>query len=245
MGGFALGLERAGGFETVAFCEIEEFPQKVLKKHWPNVPIFNDVRTLEYDGSVDIITAGYPCQPDSNARVHKNQITGTDDSRWLWPEVDRLLAKYRPAWFIGENVFNHINMGLDKVLYDLESQGYATRAFIISAACVGANHKRQRIWILAYANGIGRHSLEDGWKEGCPGINFQNMEQRCVYRPDSLSVHMGTRYSKPRSGLCRNDDGVSEGMDRLKGLGNAVLPQIPEIIGRAIILSNFEHRIMQ
>jgi len=114
IGGFSLGLERAG-METVAFCEIEPFPCKILKKHWPHIPIFNDVRSLDYDGRVDVICGGFPCQPFSVAGKQK----GKEDDRHLWPAMFNLIKKHRPNWVIGENVAGLINMGLDDVLADL------------------------------------------------------------------------------------------------------------------------------
>jgi DNA (cytosine-5)-methyltransferase 1 len=122
IGGFSLGLERTGGFETVAFCEIEDYPRRVLAKHWPNVPIYEDVKELTYErletdglGGIDIIVGGYPCQPFSTAGKRR----GAEDDRHLWPEVKRLMATVRPTWGVFENVAGHISMGLDEVLSDL------------------------------------------------------------------------------------------------------------------------------
>ena len=154
IGGFSLGMEATGGFETVAFCEIEEFPRKVLQKHWPHVKKYKDIKELTYDkikedglGHIDIITCGYPCQPFSNA----GKKQGEKDPRHLWPDCFRLIKECRPSWVCGENVSGHIKLGLDSVLSDLESEGYRTRTFSISASSVGANHKRERVWILAYS----------------------------------------------------------------------------------------------
>lgn len=149
IGGFSLGLERTGGFETVAFCEIEPFPRRVLAKHWPEVPIFQDVRKLTGAdiGPVDVICGGYPCQPFSTAGKRQ----GAADDRHLWPEFMRLVAELRPAWVIGENVAGHISMGLDDVLADLEAEGYACRTFVIPACAVGASHRRDRVWTLAHS----------------------------------------------------------------------------------------------
>jgi len=146
IGGFSLGLERTGGFETVAFCEIEEFSQKILRKHWPDVPIHNDIRKL--DGSeidADVITGGYPCQPFSNA----GKRGGAEDDRHLWPEMYRLIKAIRPRWVIAENVYGHISMGLDQVLSDLEGINYAWWTFIVPACAVDAPHRRDRVWIIA------------------------------------------------------------------------------------------------
>jgi len=234
IGGFALGLSWAGGFETVAFSECDSFCQRVLRKHWPDTPIYDNVETIDYDGSVDIITGGYPCQPFSNERQHSGQRTGKEDSRWLWHEVSRLMEQYRPTWFIGENVTNHISMGLDEVLSDLESQGYTAQAFIIPALAVGQEHRRERLWIIANSDGQRRECLDYELEKRCSAINLQGMEQRDIHRPHNLSVSVERRYDKPSSGIQRNDNGLSKGMDRLKGLGNAVVPQIPMILGQAI-----------
>lgn len=151
IGGFSLGLERTGGFETVAFCEIEEFPRKVLAKHWPGVPCFEDVRQLkgsDIDGTIDVICGGYPCQPFSTA----GKRLGKEDDRHLWPEFARLVEELRPVWVIGENVAGHVSMGLDSVLSDLEALGYAARPFIIPACAVDAKHRRARVWTIAARN---------------------------------------------------------------------------------------------
>ncbi|MDQ0268689.1 hypothetical protein J2S17_000558 [Cytobacillus purgationiresistens] len=134
IGGIALAAEWAG-IETVAFCEREPFCQRVLNKHWPSVPIFDDVCTLNKQtleergidvGAIDIISGGYPCQPFSSPGNRK----GEEDDRHLWPEVKRLLQEIRPNWFVGENVAGHITLGLDTVLYDLESIGYTWQSLL-------------------------------------------------------------------------------------------------------------------
>ena len=155
IGGFSLGLEATGGFETKAFCDIEEYPRAILKKNWPHIKQYTDIKELTYeklksDGieSIDIITGGYPCQPFSIAGSKK----GEEDPRHLWPEYFRLVKECRPTWVIGENVSGHIKLGLDTVLTDLESEGYSTRTFSLSASSIGANHQRERVWIVAYSD---------------------------------------------------------------------------------------------
>ena len=156
IGGFSLGLDSTGYFETVAFCEIEEFPCKVLNKHWPDVPIYNDVRELSYeklqaDGlisggrGIDVICGGYPCQPFSVA----GRQGGEEDPRHLWPEYFRLVRELRPHYVIGENVGGHIRLGLDSVLEDLDSENYTVRCFSVEAASLGAPHRRERIFWIA------------------------------------------------------------------------------------------------
>ena len=151
IGGFADALEATGGFKTVALCEIEEYCQVILRKHRPDVPIFQDVRNVHYDGSVDIITGGYPCQPFSLAGKRQ----GSEDDRHPWPPMFDLVRKHRPTWVIGENVAGHITMGLDDVLADLGGEGYSCRAFGIPACAVDARHRRQRVWIVAYRQRAG------------------------------------------------------------------------------------------
>ena len=194
IGGFSLGLERTGGFETIAFCEIEEFPRKILAKHWPNVPIAHDVRKLSYNrktqqlfyktrviyvGRIDVVCGGYPCQPFSAAGDRK----GTEDDRHLWPEIDRLLDEIRPDWFIGENVAGHISLGLDNVLSDLEKQEFTARAFIIPACAVDAKHRRDRVWIVA-------HSIGNRWRKKWARESSASSE--------TLANTSGGRFSKSK-----------------------------------------------
>ena len=222
IGGFSLGLEKTGGFETVAFCEKDEFCKKVLQKHWSNVKIYEDIKRLTYDklrsdgiNTIDIITGGYPCQPFSTAGSQK----GEQDERHLWSEMFRLIKECRPTWVIGENVSGHIKLGLDTVLEDLESEGYTARAFSISATSIGANHKRERVWIIAHSNsqrlqGFGaKHELREG-KTKVPFSWLRWWE------------------SEPR--IRRVAHGIPQRVDRLKGLGNSVVPRIPYLIGLAI-----------
>lgn len=155
IGGMSLAAESAGIF-TVGFCEFAEYPTKVLEKHWPDIPKWRDIRTLtgesfyEYTGrrTVDVISGGFPCQPFSVAGKRR----GKDDDRYLWPEMLRVIQELRPTWVVGENVAGIVKMALDTVLFDLESIGYATQAFIIPACAVDASHRRDRCAIVAYAD---------------------------------------------------------------------------------------------
>lgn len=228
IGGFSLGLERTG-FSTVAFCEIEDYPRKVLAKHWPGIPIYNDVRTLTKErldadgiGPIDIICGGYPCQPYSNA----GNRGGKEDDRALWPEAYRLVRELRPSWCIFENVAGHISMGLDETLSDLEREGYTAEPFVIPACAIGADHRRDRVWIIAYPNGE--------YGEQCapePILGEPNLQ----IKPGGGFKNQGERPSTAEAFFSRESNGVPSRVDRLKGLGNAVVPQIPEIIGRAIM----------
>ena len=150
IGGFSLAFEEVGLSKTIMFCDTEKWCRDILAKHWPNVPITEDVKELANDPErlvpdCDILTAGYPCQPFSVAGKQR----GTEDDRHIWPYIFRIVASKRPAWLCFENVYGHVGMGLDEVLHDLEGEGYATRTFIVPASGVGAPHKRDRLWIIA------------------------------------------------------------------------------------------------
>jgi len=149
IGGFSLGLESTGGFETIAFVEKDDFCQKVLKKHWPNTTIEGDIRNVKGDKyEADIITGGFPCQPFSVAGKRK----GTDDDRYLWDETIRVVRECKPRWFIGENVEGLININnglvLRQVQTDLEKEGFEVQCLVIPASGIGAWHQRKRIWII-------------------------------------------------------------------------------------------------
>ena len=272
IGGFSLGLERTGGFETVAFCEYDEKPRKVLRKHWPEIPIYEDVRTLKHDGSIDIICGGYPCQPFSLAGKRE----GKEDDRHLWPAMFDLIKKHRPAWVIGENVAGHITMGLDEVLTDLESEGYRTRTFVIPAVAVDAKHRRDRLWIVANTVsrrwGVAKNTTVSGqWtptplehtskfseimanpnsSNGSDGVkdrkqsNRKKNTTRVDYRASrhgNLQNAAGRILWPPEPSVGRVANGIPRRMDRLKQLGNSVVPEIVQRIGNAILEAEFQNR---
>jgi DNA (cytosine-5)-methyltransferase 1 len=232
IGGFSLGLERTGGFETVAFCEIEPFPRQVLAKHWPNTPIYEDVRELTAerlaaDGiGVDVICGGFPCQDVSLAGAG----AGLDGERsGLWSEIARLSRELQPQYVIVENVSALLSRGLGRVLGDLAEIGFDAEWHCIPASALGAEHGRDRIWIIA-------HSVREG------------LPLRIDARADSpnapiFAAGLGSAIRTPPAGLERSGAarwggdvyGVPNRAHRIKALGNAVVPQIPEIIGRAIL----------
>lgn len=228
IGGLALAAEWAG-IETVAFCEREPFCQRVLNNHWPNVPIFNDVKTvnrkvleekgvIEPDGTIDIISGGYPCQPFSSPGKRK----GEDDDRHLWPEVKRLLEEIRPTWFVGENVAGHITLGLDTVLHDLEIIGYSWKSFVIPAAAVGANHERFRVFIVAHSNSQPKLQTNKSISSIRKKRESRQDSSRRLRREISR-----THWQTHKPTVFRVDDGISKRLDkdRLIALGNAVVPQ--------------------
>jgi DNA (cytosine-5)-methyltransferase 1 len=165
IGGFSLGLESTGFFETIAFVEKDEFCQKVLNKNFNNIPIEGDIRNVKGDKyKADVVTGGFPCQPFSVAGKRK----GTDDDRYLWDETIRVVRECKPKWFIGENVEGLVNiqegMVLRQVQNDLEKEGFEVQCIIIPASGIGAWHQRKRIWIIGYnvsnSNKIQRHRRE-------------------------------------------------------------------------------------
>lgn len=271
IGGLDLAAEWAG-FRTVGQCEWADYPTKVLEKHWPEVPRWRDICTLTkesfYDRtglrSVDIISGGFPCQPFSVAGKRR----GTEDDRYLWPEMLRVIQEIRPAWVIGENVAGIVSMALDQVLSDLESIGYTCQAFIVPACAVDAPHRRDRCAMVAYSDsgppGPG-YEPEPG-KETHP--EFSPSGSDCGGTVADTNGANGERSRAPKvktgqpqftdgdwrpaqSGLGRMADGLPRWMDepvgvpriatgvkdrvnRLKCLGNAVVPQQFYPIFRAI-----------
>lgn len=288
---------------TAAFCENDEACRAVLKKHWPTTPIIKDVKNVhgsmdnaflnfpEYSmlkENIDIVCGGFPCQ-DISVAGQKKGIKG--ERSGLWGEFKRVIKEVEPRYVIIENVANLRNLGLQDVLKDLWSIGYASEWHIISARSIGACHLRERVWIIAYPNGQrleGRgveRQQEMGQKiETSASINdsTDSDSDRCHGKEISISTrHKKKSVYTSRSGIkspntdmprlwqpfasekeksewwteatssfrdwwkvesefCRMDDGLPKGLDkirkeRIKQLGNSLLPQIPELIGKAII----------
>jgi DNA (cytosine-5)-methyltransferase 1 len=231
IGGFSLGLERTGGFETVAFCEIEEYPRKVLQKHWPKVPIYHDVReltadTLRRDGiAVDVICGGFPCQDISRAGTG----AGLDGERsGLWREYARLIGEIRPRYALMENVAALLDNGMDVVCGDLARLGYDAEWQVISACAMGAPHMRQRVFIVAYPDS------EHGWPWFRHPASREIGTIQEIYDLAGARAREGARLENP-SALYRGADGVAFGMERNRAIGNGIHPAVPQIIGRAIL----------
>jgi len=297
IGGFSLGLERAG-MKTIAFCEVDKKCQEVLRKHWKDVPIFDDVTTLkgtDIDGTVDVICGGFPCQDISLA----GKGAGLEGERsGLWWEFHRLIKEIKPKWAIIENVSALRNRGLDQVLRSLNEIGYDAEWHCITAASIGAPHRRDRIWIVAYprdssrwdgiSGSIGRdgereleesirssetteitgssetsETLSNSKSKLSNGNNFDSESSKsssqelgsCNSKRDVSDSNseglegqwkVSSRISKElkdpsyscwwatEPNVGRVAHGIPNRVDRLKQLGNAVVPQIPELIGRAI-----------
>lgn len=269
IGGFSLGLERAGGFETVAFCEIEPYCQKVLAKHWPGVPVYDDVKTitadrLRADGIIpDVITGGFPCQ-DVSAAGKQSGIDG--DRSGLWSELARIIGEVRPRYAILENVTNLLagdnGRWFGQVLGDLAALGYDAEWHCVSAAHLGAPHIRDRVWIVTYPDGRGlrvepkperrcdgaTESAVDGAAKPVADTNGQRLEgqrrnghpqgwQGPILGPARLrdGAGHGQRWWESEPNVRRVAHGVPRRVDRLRGLGNAIVPQMACLIGEAIL----------
>ena len=218
IGGFSLGLERTGFFETVAFCEQDKYCQEVLQKHWKGVKIYDDIKKLEgkeiqdRHGRIDICTGGVPCQPFSVA----GKQNGTNDDRYLWPDMFRIIEQLEPTFVIIENVKGLINiqegMVFETVCSDLESEGFEVQAFVIPAAGVGAPHKRERVWIVGYSeyNGsltaeIERRDFEtNAWAQ--EGENETSESERAGRPSDNAVMENSRRSLRQRTSIRKEDE---------------------------------------
>ena len=217
-GAFSLGLERTGGFETVAFAEVAAYPSAVLKKHWPHVPNVGDVTKATYPDA-DAISAGFPCQDLSNA----GKRAGLSGERsGLWREVVRAVRVVRPIVIMLENVAALHDRGLGEVLGDLAALGYDAQVHCIPASHVGAPHDRDRTWIVAHAEWC-------EWRQEPYDREIGRMGREQQSLPWDRDWQSALREFR---GM---DDGSAYRVDRIDCLRNGLVPQIPEMIGRAIL----------
>jgi len=228
IGGFDLGFHRAG-MKCRWQVEIDPFRQKVLVKHWSHIAKYSDVRTCGKHNmeAVDLIAGGFPCQPFSEAGEQR----GEQDDRNLWPEMRRVIAELRPRWVVAENVPGIRNLYLDTVLSDLESMDYAAGTLDLPAVAFGAPHIRHRLFVIAYANrsdqGRGQQSERKPYQRNAkPSWNGSQ---------GRIEPNWGWWNLEPDVG--RVADGLPSDLDkhRLAALGNAVVPQVAEWLGRRIM----------
>jgi len=286
IGGFSLGLESTGYFQTIAFVEKDKFCRQVLQKNFHNIPIEEDIRNVRGERyKADIITGGFPCQPFSVAGKRK----GTDDDRYLWDETIRVVSECKPKYFIGENVEGIINinngMVLRQVQDDLEKEGFQVRCLVIPASGIGAWHQRKRVWIIA-ANSNSRFSIGENeeiqarrntinssskdvpntntnlrkWR----GAEFKSGDDRewgfcskeeeqagydirskTIGCDDISGEEKRTTWWQTQSRICGVPHGLSATMDknranRIKALGNSIVPQIARQLGLAIMKAETE-----
>jgi DNA (cytosine-5)-methyltransferase 1 len=232
IGGCSLGLEQAG-MECKGQVEIEDYCTTILEKHWPHVPKWKDIRTLDLTElpATDLICGGFPCQPFSSA----GRRGGNDDSRYLWPEVFNIVKALRPSWCLFENVTGFIQLGLDQALSDLESCGYACQALAIPACSVKAPHKRERVWIIAHAAGVRRvhykaQNEDNYYRKSIAG--FKAFKEDDIFPDDEEQEFARNNFN------LRGYYGVPFAVDRITALGNAVVPQLVYRIGLAIKLAS-------
>ena len=273
IGGIDLGFERAG-MVCKWQVEIDDYCNRVLERHWPDVRRYRDVKTVGKHNlePVDVIVGGYPCQPHSVAGKRK----GAADDRNLWPEYLRIVEELRPTWVVGENVPGIVTTYLDTVLSDLEGAGYEIQTFNIPAVALDAQHRRERIFVVAYSSDGKRNARAkipssllsmpenrtvndnaDGSNSHVPNANDIRFKGRGTLtskkgykeletgQPERLVEEPGYWRTIPEPRLRGVAHGVSNRVDRLRGLGNAVVPQVAEFIGRAIVtaaaLTSYPH----
>lgn len=256
IGGFDLAAHWMD-WQNVFQCEIEPYCNKVLEKNFPNVKRYTDIRETDFiihRGRIDVLSGGFPCQPFSVAGKRK----GTDDNRYLWHEMLRAISEIKPKVIVGENVAGITSMDngktLEKIFADLENQNYEVQSFIIPACSIGAWHKRNRIWIIANSKsegtrGLQNESSEEGTQDSniIPGelggiLSDTNSERGCSgerereYAKDAWQSSTGEiiRRWNAEPNVGRVANGVSKRVDKLRGLGNAIVPQVAYEIFRVI-----------
>lgn len=233
IGGFTLAGEQLGGFKTICFVEREPFCQKILCKHWSHIPIYDDITTFEPEmGSADVICGGFPCQDISLAGKQAGIRQGTRSG--LFYQLLRIVCLVRPRFVVLENVAGILSNGIDVVLGELFEAGFDAEWACIPASAVGACHQRDRWWCVAYPNNTGSQGLRGE-------LEFQQSRRQVQvawrHQPRMPESNWRRFVSKPV--LRRGDDGISGRVDRLKSLGNAVVPQVAQIpLARVLELAN-------
>jgi len=242
IGGLDLGLERAG-FKCLWQSEIDPYGTRVLKKHWPDTPNLGDIRDIDWRTvpTVDLVCGGYPCQPFSLAGVRR----GENDERHLWPMFAECLRVVRPRFALLENVAGHLSLGFGQVLADLAEIGYDAQWDCIPAAAIGAPHLRDRVFVIATrTNMVNTNETNGRTPMGTtrttrprPSENRQQrqqMECRLGERGEIQSWRPLNPSWAPEPRMGRMADGIPHRLDRIAGLGNAVVPQVAEHIGNII-----------
>lgn len=228
IGGLDLGLEWAG-MECAWQSEIDLYASRVLAKHWPHVRNYGDIKAIDPATlpPVDLVCGGYPCQPFSYAGDRK----GAADNRHLWPVMLKVIEVMRPSWVLCENVDGHVTMGLDQVLSDLESRGYAGQAFVVPACAVDAPHRRYRVFIVSHVEGI---AVEEPKMVGQEEIHGEVLRE-------SGRMGGGARvgWQTDQPSMVGMVDGVPNWVDRCRALGNSVVPQVAYEFGIAMMQAHY------
>ena len=224
IGGLDLGLERAG-MRCLWQSEIDPYACRILNKHWPDTPNLGDIRDINWEHTPrpDLICGGYPCQPFSTA----GQRHGTLDPRHLWPMFADAIRTLRPRYALMENVTGHLSLGFGSVLADLAQIGYDTEWDCIPAAAVGAPHRRDRVFIIATSTDVAHTTSASSQRERTPG--------RITPQHTKFDMASHRRTWQPEPGMGRVAHGIPHRLDRLRTLGNAVVPQVAQHIAQHII----------
>ena len=234
IGGIDLGLERAG-MQCVWQVEINEYCQRVLAKHWPSVRRWDDVRTFPPEPTdewkCDLICGGFPCQPVSLAGQQQSQ----QDKRWLWPEFARVIRILQPRLVLLENVPGMLVHGFGDVLWDLAEGGYDAEWTCIPASAVGAPHRRERLFLLAYSSGQRCECSNEFFSRDATQNAIRQNNHLASWGKQTVRSPGGRVRLLPRFALRRVANGVPGTLDGIRALGNAVVPQVAELIGRMIL----------
>ncbi len=226
IGGFDLGFERAG---LICRWQVENDPNciRVLEKHWPDVRRYGDIRSVDWSliDPVDVLCGGFPCQPVSIA----GKRLGEDDERWMWPEFYRAICAIRPRYVVVENVPGLLDKGFGSILRDLAASEYDAEWQVLPAYAVGAPQTRKRVFVVAYPSGERCDSLQV--------FNRADYQAFLTSKPEGqwgITLRHGLSgrvFITPNAGAYRVVDGLSDGLDRLHMLGNAIVPQVAELVG--------------
>ena len=229
IGGFALGFEWAKLSRPIAFCDTDKFCQKVLAKNFKNIPIYNDVKEIANEPTrfiqekVDILTSGYPCQPFSQSGKRK----GLEDERHIFPYLLRIIEQVRPTYCVFENVYGHLSLGLDEVLFQMESIDYQTTTLVFPSSSIGAWHKRDRVWIVAVSN-----------------TNDKRLWSRFRGTDNDLQKESGERRDDRRRSICNDersniettkDEDLELSNTNGKGLQRRIIQSEMETIERQVV----------
>lgn len=235
IGGFDLAADRIG-WKNQFHCEKDEFCRKILKRHWQNTISYEDITTTDFsiwNGRIDVLSGGFPCQDISPANFNAQGITGIRSG--LWSEFDRAIGEINPNWIVIENSPNLLKKGFEKVLFDLSNRGYNAEWECISASAFSFPHERKRLFIVAYSNGIRQ-----------PGSRniFEDIRNHTAGREWQTNRVIDAIQRKTLPPLCDSNNGFPDRMVKngiktlgnaaLHALGNAVIPQIPEQIFKVI-----------
>lgn len=225
IGGFDLAASWMG-WENIFQVEIDPFCQKVLEKNFPSVTRYGDIKEFDgtkYRGAIDVLSGGFPCQPFSYSGRRK----GKEDDRYLWPEMLRVIGEVKPTFIVGENVSGSWEL-VDEICSGLEHRGYTTEPFGVEAASVGADHKRFRYWFTAYSSSL---RLEGSIQEDASNKKLLGIRQSNSFSRSSIGSGVDLQRSDEH---LRRDNGVPNWTHRIKGLGNAIVPQVAFEIFKAI-----------